>query len=80
MSDTIHIKATIEVTINNALDEEALQEAFDGNLLECAKWLIVENGLCGVINGEPLVIKAERGEYVDEYAEQSLAADRISAG
>ncbi len=60
MSMTINATITIRVTLPKLINEQALFETYDGDLLGCAKDQIEENGLCGVVEGDFEVVAAKR--------------------
>lgn len=56
----VDLEITVKFKIQNVIDEDALQEVYEGSLFECAKDMIEDNGICGVIDGNGTLIKVER--------------------
>ncbi len=60
MSLNIDAEVTMKVKLLNLIDEDALQDAYDGDLVDCARDQIKENGLCGVFDDDFEIIGARR--------------------
>ncbi len=59
MNLNIDAEVTIKVNLLSLIDEDALQDVYNGDLLDCAKDHIKENGLCGVIGNDFEIVAAK---------------------
>lgn len=46
------INVSIKFKIKNAIDKEVLERDFNGDIMECAKFLIEEEGLVGIVQDD----------------------------